>query len=295
MRFALRALRRAPGFAAVSILTIALGIGATTAIYSVVNATLVHPLPYPHAEQLVRIEDDLDGIGARDIGMSTPEWHDLQRSGVFQHVSPTWYDDNNLTGLAHPERVSLLIVAPNYFALLGVKAAMGVVFDPADRTPGFNEQVVISDGLWRRAFGGDTNVLGRIVQLDSDSYRIIGVMPPGFHAPGSTKEERSAEVWPAFGYAGDPLSPAMVQRRSSLFPGAIARLASGLTLEQAQRRVDALVQTLRRQFPGDYPARSDWRIRLVPLKDNVTGDVRQPLLFLFGAVLLVLLIGCANV
>src|SRR6185312_41889 len=116
-----------------------------------------------------------------------------------------WYDDNNLTGLAHPERVSLLIVAPNYFALLGVKPALGVVFDPSDRTPGFNEQAVISDGLWKRAFGADTNVLGRIVQLDSDSYRIIGVMPPGFHAPGRTQEERSAEVWPAFGYAGQPL------------------------------------------------------------------------------------------
>ena len=295
VRFALRSLRRAPGFATVSIVTIALGVGATTAIYSVVDATLVHPLPYPNAGQLVRIEDDLEGIGARDIGMSTPEWHDLQRSGVFQQVSPTWYDDNNLTGLAHPERVSLLIVAPNYFALLGVKPALGVVFDPSDRTPGFNEQAVISDGLWKRAFGADTNVLGRIMQLDSDSYRIIGVMPPGFHAPGRTQEERSAEVWPAFGYAGQPLSPAMAQRRSSLFPGAIARLEPGLTIEAAQRRVDALVQTLRRQFPSDYPPKSDWRIRLVPLKDNVVGDVRQPLLFLFGAVVLVLLIGCANV
>ena len=295
VRFALRALRRTPGFASVTILTIALGIGATTAIYSVVDAALVHPLPYPRAEQLVRIEDDLDGIGARDIGMSTPEWRDLERAGVFQQVSPTWYDDNNLTGLAHPERVSLLIVAPNYFTLLGVKPARGAVFDPADRTPGFNGQAVISDGLWRRAFGGDTNVLGRIVQLDSDSYRIIGVMPPGFHAPGSTKEERGAEVWPAFGYAGEPLSPATVQRRASLFPGAIARLEPNLTLQEAQRRIDVLVRTLRREFPADYPSRNDWRIRLVPLKDNVVGDVRQPLLFLFGAVVLVLLIGCANV
>ncbi len=295
VRFALRALHRAPGFATVSVLTIALGIGAATAIYSVVDSTLIHPLPYPKPEQLVRIEDDLDGIGAHDIGMSTPEWHDLQRSGVFQHVSPTWYDDNNLTGLARAQRVSLLIVAPNYFTLLGVQPELGAAFDPADPTPGFNEQTVISDGLWKRAFGGDSNVVGRIVQLDSDSYRIVGVMPPGFRAPGHTAEERSADVWCAFGFAGAPLSPATAVRRASLFPGAIARLTSGLTIQGAQRRVDALVQTLRRQFPGDYPSRSDWRVRLVPLKDNVIGDVRQPLLFLFAAVGLVLLIGCANV
>ncbi|HTI64114.1 MAG TPA: ABC transporter permease, partial [Gemmatimonadaceae bacterium] len=295
VRFALRTLRRAPGFAIVAVLTIALGIGASTAIFSVVNATLLHPLPFPRPEQLVRIEDDLAGLGARDVGMSVPEWQDLQRSGVFDYVSPTWFDDNNLTGLARPQRVGLLSVAPNYFALLSVKPQLGVTFDPADATPGFNEQAVISDGLWRRAFGGDSNVIGRIVQLDSDSYRIIGVMPPGFQAPGRTREERSTEVWPAFGFRGAPLDAATVERRASLFPNAVARLKSGLSIDDAQRRIDALVETLRRQFPADYPTRSDWRVRLVPLKDDVVGDVRQPLLFLFGAVVLVLLIGCANV
>jgi putative ABC transport system permease protein len=295
VRFALRTLRRAPGFATIALLTIALGIGATAAVYSVVDATLLHPLPYLRPEQLVRVEDDLVGIGARNIGMSTPEWHDLQRSGVFDHISPTWYDDNNLTGLSRPQRVSLLIVAPNYLTLLGVKPQLGVAFDPADATPGFNEQAVISDGLWRRAFGADPNVLGRLVQLDSDSYRIVGVMPPGFRSPGDTREERNSEVWVAFGFAGAPLSPATAHRRAGLFPGATARLRRDLTIEEAQRRVDALVLALRQQFPADYPPRNDWRIRLVPLKDHVVGDVRQPLLFLFGAVVLVLLIGCANV
>ena len=105
VRFALRLLRRAPGVAGVAIVTMALGIASTTAIYSLVAATLLHPLPYPRAEQLVRIEDDLAGIGARDVGMSTPEWRDLQRAGVFQYVSPSWFDNNNLTGLAHAQRV----------------------------------------------------------------------------------------------------------------------------------------------------------------------------------------------
>lgn len=294
VRVALRMLRRAPGFTSVAILTIAVAIGATTAIFSVVDATLLHPLPYPHPEQLVRIEDDLLGVGARDVGMSTSEWKDLERSGVFEHVSPTWFDDNNLTGLSRPQRVGLLIVAPNYFALLGVKPQLGTGFDPADPTPGFNEQIVISDGLWRRAFGGDPKILDRVVQLDSDSYRVIGVMPPGFQAPGRTKEERSTEVWPAMGFfAGVPLT--WYQLRSNHFPGAIARLKPGLTIADAQRRIDVLVATLRRQYPADYPPRSEWTIRLVPLQDNIVGDVRQPLLFLFGAVGLVLLIGCANV
>jgi predicted permease len=293
IRFALRTLRRAPGFASVSILTIAVGIGATTAIFSVVNATLLHPLPYPHAEQLVRIQDDLVGVGARDIGMSTPEWRDLERSGVFAQVSPTWFDDNNLTGLARAQRVGLLIVAPNYFALLGVQPQLGSTFDPNDATPGFNEQAVISDGLWKRAFGGDPNVLGRVVQLDSDSYRIIGVMPPGFQAPGSTREERSTEVWPAFGYSGAPFTD--YAQRSNHFAGAIARLRPGLTVADAQRRIDVLVHSLRHQYPADYPAESDWRVRLVPLKEAVVGNIRQPLLFLLVAVGLVLFIGCTNV
>jgi predicted permease len=293
VRFALRTLRRAPGFASVSILTIAVGIGATTAIFSVVNATLLHPLPYPHADQLVRIQDDLVGVGARNVGMSTPEWRDLERSGVFAQVSPTWFDDNNLTGLARAQRVGLLIVAPNYFALLGAQPQLGSTFDPNDATPGFNGQAVISDGLWKRAFGGDPKVLGRVVQLDSDSYRIIGVMPPGFQAPASTREERSTEVWPAFGYSGAPFSD--YAHRSNHFAGAIARLRPGLTVADAQQRVNVLVHALRQQYPADYPAESDWRVRLVPLKDDMVGDVRQPLLFLLVAVGLVLFIGCTNV
>jgi putative ABC transport system permease protein len=260
----------------------------------VVDATLLHPLPYPHPEQLVRIEDDLLGVGAEDVGMSTPEWKDLQHAGVFEYISPTWFDDNNLTGLSRPQRVGILSVAPNYFALLGVKPQLGATFDPADATPGFNEQIVISDGVWRRAFGGDSKILGRVVQLDSDSYHVIGVMPPGFQAPGRTKEERSTEVWPAFGFVGAPVTT-WSQLRSNHFPGAIARIKAGLTIADAQRRIDVLVASLRRQYPADYPPRSEWTIRLVPLKENIVGDVRQSLLFLLGAVGLVLLIGCVNV
>src|SRR5436309_5941328 len=136
LRFGLRMLRKSPGFAAVVILTIALGIGATTAIFSVVDATLLRPLPYPKSEQLVSIQDNFQGVGAQDVGLSELEWHDLQCSGIFESVSPTWFDENNLTGSSQPARVRLLIVAPNYFALLGVQPQFGRAFDPKDHSPG---------------------------------------------------------------------------------------------------------------------------------------------------------------
>src|SRR5438874_2506755 len=145
LRFGLRMLRKSPGFAAVAILTIALGIGATTAIFSVVDATLLRPLLYSQPEQLVSIQADLPGLGANDVGISQPEWQDLQESGIFQYVSPTWFDENNLTGSSQPARVRLLLVAPNYFALLAVQPQLGRAFDPQDHSPGIIPEVVISD------------------------------------------------------------------------------------------------------------------------------------------------------
>src|SRR5437764_10550966 len=125
LRFGVRMLRKSPGFTVITALTIALGIGATTAIFTVVDATLLEPLPYPQSEELVSLRNDLPAGGAQDVGLSQPEWQDLQRSGIFEYVSPTWFDENNLTGSAKPARVRLLIVAPNYFALLRVPPQLG--------------------------------------------------------------------------------------------------------------------------------------------------------------------------
>src|SRR6266704_189815 len=125
LRFGVRMLRKSPGFTAIAVLTIALGIGATTAIFTVVDAVLLEPLPYSQPEQLVSIQDNFPGIGAQDVGMSQPEWQDLQHSGIFEYVSPTWFDENNLTGSSQPARVRLLIVAPNYFALLRAQPQLG--------------------------------------------------------------------------------------------------------------------------------------------------------------------------
>jgi predicted permease len=285
IRYARRVLRKSAGFTAIAVLTIALGIGATTAIYSVVDATLLHPLPYPQPEQLVSIEDDLPGVGAQDVGMSEPEWQDLQRSGIFEYVSPTWFDENNITGSSQPARVRLLIVAPNYFALLSVKPQLGRSFNPEDHTPGLLQEVLISDGLWKRAFGGDPHILDRNVRLDTDLYQVGGVMAEGFDAPGRTAEERNIEVWAATSFYGGPMSD-HPRRSGRNLPTAIARLKPGLTIAAAQSRVDALVASLQKQYPVDYPLQSVWTVRLVPLKERVVGNVRQSL---------ILLIGCVNV
>jgi putative ABC transport system permease protein len=292
-RFTLRMLVKSPGFAAAAILTMALGIGATTAIFSVVDATLLHPLAYPHPEELVRIEDDLQGTGALDVGLSVPEWKDFQRSGIFQYVSVEASGSVNLTGSAQPLRIAFKPVAPTYFAVLGAKAQLGRVFDPQDQTPGFNLEVVISDGLWKRAFGGDRHILGRSLRLDNDVYQVVGVLPAGFHDQGRTTESRNTELWAAAGFAAAPTPPPV--RDSRFVPGAIARLQPGLTMAQAQSQMDALVATLEKQYPADYPPESAWKVRLVPLKETEVGDVRQSLMLLMGAVGLVLLIGCVNV
>src|SRR5580698_593137 len=293
IRYAARMLRKSPGFAFVAIATMALGVGATTAIFSLVDATLLHPLPYPHPEQLVRIEDDLPGAGATDAGISIPEFHDLQRSGIFQYVVLEIFGSANLTGTSQPSRMQYAGVTPAYFAMLGVKPELGQTFDPKDQTPGFTLDVVISDGLWKRAFGSDPHVVGRSLRGDNDLYRVIGVMPPGFHDPGRTVGERNTEQWAALGFSDDP---AQAPNRSVRLPlETVGRLKPGLTVAAAQSQLDALVAALREQFPDDYPAGSKWTVRLVPLTENVVGNVRQSLILLLGAVALVLLIGCVNV
>jgi putative ABC transport system permease protein len=294
LKFALRQLRKSPGFTLVAVITIALGIGATTAIFTVVDATLLEPLPYPHPEQLVTIQSDLAGLGTRDVGMSQPEWEDLQRSGIFEYVSPTWFDENNLTGSEQPARVRLLIVAPNYFELLRVKPQLGRGFDPHNHSPGFTGEIVISNSLWKRSFGADPHVLGKSVRMDTDLYRIVGVMPPGFDSPGRTAEERNVEIWAATSFYGAPMSD-HPRRSGRNLPTAIARLKPGLSIAAAQKRIDALVDSLQKQFSADYPEQNAWRIQLVPLKDKIVGNVRQSLVLLCGAVGLVLLISCVNI
>jgi predicted permease len=294
LRYAVRMLVRSPGFSFIAIATMALGIGATTAIYSVIDATLLHPLPYPNPGELVRIQDDLSGVGAENVGISVPEWRDLQSSGIFQSVSFSGTGaDVNLTGSEQPERLSYKHVTPNYFAVFGVDAQLGRTFDPHDATPGFNLEAVISDEVWRREFGADAHIVGKALRLDNDVYHVVGVMPRGFRDLGSTSEERKTETWLAAGMAGLPFPPPL--RGTRLQGRVVGRLKPGLSIAAAQGHLDALVASLKKQYPAEYPAQAAWTVRLSPLSESVVGSVRQSLILLFGAVGLVLLISCVNV
>jgi putative ABC transport system permease protein len=260
----------------------------------VVHATLLHPLPYPHPTELIRIQDDLPRAGARDVGMSIPEFRDLESSGIFQFVAISGTGASvNLTGTGQPTRLRFKSVTPNYFALLGVDAQVGRTFDPHDVTPGYNLEAVISDGLWRREFGADPHIVGKVLRLDNDGYHVVGVMPQGFRDQGATSAEQNPELWLAAGFAGAPFAPP--ERALRLRRVVTARLKPGLSIAAAQAHLDVLVDSLKRQYPAEYPAQASWTVRLIPLSDIVVGGVRQSLLLLFGAVGMVLLISCLNI
>ena len=293
LRYAFRMLHRSPGFSLIVIATMALGVGATTAIYSVIDATLLHPLPYPNPSQLVRIEANLPGVGAHDIGLSIPELRDLQNSGIFQYVSLCFFGTDTLTGSGQPTRLAGKSVSPGYFAVLGVDAALGRTFDPHDATPGFNNEVVISDGLWKRALGADPHIVGKTLRVDNDPALVVGVMPASFRDQGQSSEQVGTDLWAATGFYPDPSAPPMRGTRSPY--ETIARLQPGLSPEAAQGRLDALVASLKKQYPADYPSQGAWTIHLTPLAETLVGNARQSLILLFGAVGLVLLISCVNV
>jgi predicted permease len=291
LRFAFRMLHRSRGFSLIAIATMALGVGATTAIYSVIDATLLHPLPYPQPSELVRIEANLPGVGAHDVGFSIPELRDLQNSGIFQYVSFCFFGSENVTGSAQPTHIAGATVSPSYFAVLGVDAALGRTFDPHDATPGFNNEVVISDGLWKRAFGADPHIVGKSLRLDNDLFQIVGVMPASFRDQGQTREQVGTELWASDGFS-DRTPP---MRGTRLTYETIARLQPGLSPEAAQGRLDALLASWKKQYPADYPPQAEWTIHLTPLAETLVGNVRQTLILLFCAVGLVLLISCVNV
>ncbi len=277
LRYAVRMLLRSPGFAFVAIATIALGIGATTAIYSVIDATLLHPLPYPHPDELARLVDDLPGVGAQDVGISVPEWRDIESSWIIHSVSVSGTGAYvNLTGSAQPERLSYKHATPNYFTVLGVDAQLGRTFDPHDATPGFNLEAVISDGLWRMDFGARPAHIGKALLLDNDLYHVVGVMPSGFRDLGSTSEERNTEVWLGAGMAGLPFPPPL--RGSRLQSRTVARLRPGLTIARLRRSASMRWLPRCAQYPAEIIRHeAAWTVRPSPLSESVVGSVRQSL------------------
>ena len=293
VRYGLRVLWKSPGFTVVAVLSLALGVGANTAIFSIVNAVLLRSLPFPHPERLVKIAANNRGVGAQDVGFSVPELDDLRsRAGVFEQVTALQGGPTNLTGGERPQHLEMLEVSPNYFSMLGSDAHIGRVFGAGDETQGFAEAVVISDSLWARAFGRSPAILGRKLQLDNDPYTIVGVLPPGFRHPGRTVAT-DVEVWVTCGFRADPYPKP--DRSVRVVPGAIGLLKPGTSLEQAQARLDAFSSQLRAEYATNYPAGSGWSIEVEPLQESLVGNVRPMLWVLMGAVVLVILLASVNV
>jgi putative ABC transport system permease protein len=292
VRYGLRVLVTKPAFTIVAVLTLALGVGANTAIFSIVNAVLLRSLPFRDPDRLVRIYFNNPGLGLRGVRFSVPELDDLRtQTDVFEDVSVVVLGPTNLTGVKHPEHLEMIEVSPNYFSMLGATPELGRLIGHQDFALGFAPVVVISDALWRRSYGADPGVLGRSLRLDNDAYTIVGVVAPGFRHPGPTIP--AVDVWVTCGFSGDPYpAPA---RGLRWLPGAIGRLKPGLTLAQAQARLDALSTNLRREFANDYPPQAKWAIEIVPLQQSLVGKVRPMLIVLLAAVILIVFVVSLNI
>jgi predicted permease len=292
-RFAIRNLTRSPGFTAVVVLTLALGIGASTAIFSVVNAVVLRPLDYPEPQQLVRVTSELRGFGATDTGVSAAELLDYQaRTDLFASVAGLMPVSANVTSGDTPERVEMMLVSWSYFSVLGVPPAYGRIFGLEDDTPGVANVAVVSDGFWRRRLGADPQAVGRTIVIDEDPILVVGVMPPGFRHPGRTLQSE-VDVWSPAGFRGEASAPPSRSRRR--LEGCLARLRPSVTLEQAQARLGEYGATVSRQFPSDYPPQNGWRPLLIPLQDDLVGRVATPMFVLLCGVGLLLLVACVNV
>ena len=293
IRFAIRNLSRAPGYTAVVILTLALGIGASTAIFTVVNDVVLRPLDYPEPQRLVRITSELRNLGATDTGVLASEMADYQdRADLFVGVSGVLPINANVTSGGVPERVDMLLVSWNYFAVLGVAPAYGRIFGREDDVAGVANVAVVSDGFWRRRLSADPLAVGRTVVIDEDPIQVIGVMPAGFSHPGRSKENE-VDVWSPAGFRNEGAAAARRSRRR--LEGALARLQPGVTLEQARSQLTEYGRSVSQQFPSEYPAQNGWMPKIVPLQDDVVTGVATPMFVLLSGVGLLLLVACVNV
>ena len=292
LQHAVRGLMRSRGYTAVVLITLALGIGASTAVFTVVNAVVFRALDYSEPQQLVRITSELRTFGAVDTGVSAPELFDYQaRTDLFSGVAAVMPVSANVTSGTAPERVEMMLVSWNYFAVLGVQPALGRAFDASDEVAGVANVAVVSDAFWRRALNADAGVIGKTVVIDADPVVVIGVMPPAFEHPGRTAQN-AIDAWSPNGFG---LRSTLASRARRRIPGCIARLQPGVTLDQAQARLAEYGVNVTRQFPADYPADNGWAPRVTALQDDVVGGVSNAMYTLLGSVGLLLLIACVNV
>ena len=288
VRYALRILRKSPAFTAVAVLTLALGIGANTAIFSVVDAVLLKPLPYANPNQLVRISLDQPKQDLTGGGFSYPYFSACRKqTDVFSQMAGNVFHQLTLTGAGEPTEVDTSIVTPEVFSMLQAKPLIGRTFISKDGEQGAAPVVVVSENLWRSRFGADPNLLGRSITLDKRAFTVIGVMPAGFHFP--TRMTDPDEVW--IPLVQDPLFGPWMNRQGGHWLRVTARLKAGVSIAQAQAALAPISARLSKEDPADN---SGWTMRVEPLQTAVVGDSRTPLLILLGAVALVLLIACAN-
>jgi putative ABC transport system permease protein len=284
IRYGWRMLRRSPGFAVVAILTLAIGIGANAAMFSVINTVLLKPLPFQHASRVVFIwETDPNRNIAR--GVASPaevlDWRDLSKSFAEISAWRAWY--YNLTGTNEPEQLIGGTASGNFFRMLGVSPILGRDFSPEDEQRGHDQVVIINYGLWQRRFGGDPGIVGRSILVDEKPLVVIGILPSGFTLFGNSRE---IDMWMPFAFDRAQLN------REDHSVTVLARLRDGVSLSQAQAEMETVFAQLKTQFPGIDQQNG---VRLVPFRDDLSRNLRTGLFILFCAVAVVLLIACANI
>ncbi|HEX5433618.1 MAG TPA: ABC transporter permease [Candidatus Angelobacter sp.] len=286
LSYGLRVLRKSPGFAIVAVLVLALGIGANTAIFSVVNAVLLRPLPFAEPSRIVHVwhvPPPKSFPGITRFSVSPANYLDWARTNrVFEKIAIYGGRSMNLTGGGKPEFVRSATVSADFFPVLGVKPILGRTFLPGEDQLGHDHEVVLTYEFWQSRFGGDRSIVGRQITLNDEAYSVIGVMGPDFMFPAWEEKLWTPMAW-------TPKEAAVRDNHSYLV---VARLRPGVEIKQAQAEMTAISDRLARQYPADD---KDWGALVVPLREDIVGDVRPALLVLLGAVAFVLLIACANV
>ncbi len=286
LRVALRGLRRAPGFSLVAGLTLALGIGAASAIFTVVNGVLLRPLPWHEPDRLVRLFTAFRGSGSERASMSQPEFMDYHGlTQVFENAAAMTGTSLTLTGVgtSEPERLRGLAATRDFLPVLGISPIRGRNFEGDEGRRGTEPVVILAHELWQRRFAGESSVLGRTIVMNGVSRRVVGILPPG------QTFNRADAVIPMY------INPDSMTGRSSNYLDGVARLKPGVTLADAQRALDALTRESLVKYARNYPASMGYGATVVELREQIVGDARPALLVLLGTVVLVLLIACANV
>jgi putative ABC transport system permease protein len=287
LRLGLRRLLKAPAFSAIVILTLALGIGANTAIFSVIDAVLLRPLAYREPERLVTIVHVYPSLNALEAPVSVPGFRDYRDEiGIFDGVAVESQQGFNLTGMGEPQRVLAARVSAQYFSTLGVAPALGRTLLPDENEESGAKVAILGHGLWQRLFGGEPSAIGKTMSLNGEPYEIVGVMPATFRAFFSG----DAELWIPIRFQPENYADG---NRTNEWLNLTARLKPGVTMEQAEARVRDFATQLKQRFPDEYPP--NWTLRAFPLAERMTGRIRPVLLVMLGAVGMVLLIACANV